>query len=168
MAATLLARDLSVSYGARVILDRVELVIAAGDRVGVLGPNGTGKSTLLRALGGLLAPDKGAVTLSPATATVGYLPQERDRLPGETVLGLLARRTGVAEASAALDVATAALTAAGPDTVDLAAERYSLELERWLALGGDDLAARSAQCWSELGMAEALLEQEATTLSGGQ
>src|SRR5688500_8901504 len=108
MPATLIARDVSVSHGARPILDGVGLTAAAGDRIGVVGPNGTGKSTLLRVLAGLLVPDAGSVSLTPPTATVGYLPQEPDRRPGETVRELLGRRTGVAEASAALDLATEA------------------------------------------------------------
>ncbi|MDQ3945540.1 MAG: ATP-binding cassette domain-containing protein, partial [Actinomycetota bacterium] len=64
MPATLVARDLTVAHGARTILDRVGLTVAPGDRIGVLGPNGVGKSTLLRALAGLLRPDAGSVVLT--------------------------------------------------------------------------------------------------------
>ncbi len=158
MAATLIARDLTVSHGARTILDGVALTVAPGDRIGVLGPNGAGKSTLLRALAGLTVPDAGSVVLTPPTATVGYLPQEPERHPGETVLDLLGRRTGVAEASAALDAADA-----GQDP-----DHYAEILDRWLALGGADFDARAGEVWAELGMPEALLAQETTTLSGGQ
>ncbi len=158
MAATLIARDLTVSHGARTILDGVALTVAPGDRIGVLGPNGAGKSTLLRALAGLTVPDAGSVVLTPPTATVGYLPQEPERRPGETVLDLLGRRTGVAEASAALDAADA-----GQDP-----DHYAEILDRWLALGGADFDARAGEVWAELGMPEALLAQETTTLSGGQ
>jgi ATPase subunit of ABC transporter with duplicated ATPase domains len=162
MPATLVARDLTVSHGARTILDGVGLTVAPGDRIGVLGPNGSGKSTLLRALAGLFLPDAGSVVLSPPTATVGYLPQEPDRRPGETVLHLLGRRTGVAEASAALDAATAALAEDGDHDV------YSGALDRWMALGGADFDARAGEVWAELGMSGALLAQDTTTLSGGQ
>ncbi len=172
MAATLVARDLTVSHGARTILDGVGLTIAPGDRIGVLGPNGVGKSTLLRALAGLAEPDGGSVVLAPPSATVGYLPQEPERRPGETVVDLLGRRTGVAEASAALDVATAALAGAGAGEVDVAGagdhDRYSAALERWMGLGGADFDARVGEVWAELGMPESLLHQETTTLSGGQ
>ena len=75
-------------------------------RIGVVAPNGTGKSTLLRILAGLDAPDSGRVTRTPPTATVGYLPQEPERRAGETVRAYLARRTGVAAAERALDDAS--------------------------------------------------------------
>jgi ATPase subunit of ABC transporter with duplicated ATPase domains len=172
MPATLVARDLTVSHGARTILDGVGLTVAPGDRIGVLGPNGSGKSTLLRALAGLIVPDGGSVVLAPPAATVGYLPQEPERRPGETVLDLLGRRTGVAEASAALDAATAALADAGGDPgargVPDVTDNYAAALDRWMALGGADFDARAGEVWAELGMSEALLAQETTTLSGGQ
>ncbi|MGH8975631.1 MAG: ABC-F family ATP-binding cassette domain-containing protein [Acidimicrobiia bacterium] len=168
MPATLVARDLTVSHGARTILDGVGLTVAPGDRIGVLGPNGAGKSTLLRALAGLTRPDGGSVVLAPPAATVGYLPQEPERRPGETVLDLLGRRTGVAEASAALDAATAALAETDDDSAGADHDQYTAALERWMALGGADFDARAGEVWAELGMPEALLAQDTTTLSGGQ
>ncbi|HLF40690.1 MAG TPA: ABC-F family ATP-binding cassette domain-containing protein [Acidimicrobiia bacterium] len=163
MPATLLARGVTVSHGARTILDGVSLTAAPGDRIGVLGTNGAGKSTLLRVLAGLHHADAGSVTLTPPTASVGYLPQEPERRPGETVLELLGRRTGVAEASAVLDAATAALAGGDADP-----DAYSAALDRWMHLGGADFDARAGEVWADLGMPEALLDQDTTTLSGGQ
>src|SRR3546814_13587685 len=80
-----------------------------GARIGVVGPNGIGKSTLLRILAGAEVPDGGAVARSPATTTVGWLPQEPDAQAGATLREYLARRTGVAAASEALAAAPAAL-----------------------------------------------------------
>src|SRR5258708_16997060 len=94
----LTARGVSVSYGAVAVLHDVSLVISPGDRIAVVGPNGVGKSTLLRVLAGLVQPDAGMVS---AAGTVGYLPQERDRRPAETAMDYMARRTGVAAAEAA-------------------------------------------------------------------
>ncbi|MGH8993962.1 MAG: ABC-F family ATP-binding cassette domain-containing protein, partial [Acidimicrobiia bacterium] len=172
MPATLVARDLTVSHGARTILGGVGLTVAPGDRIGVLGPNGSGKSTLLRTLAGLAVPDAGSVVLAPPDATVGYLPQEPERSPGETVAGLLGRRTGVAEASAALDAATAALESPGAPgdrgVPEITAHDYTAALERWMALGGADFDARVGEVWAELGMPAALLAQDTVTLSGGQ
>ena len=98
MAATLLARDLAAGHGARSLFDSLDLTVGPGDVVGLVGANGAGKSTLLRLLAGLDTPEEGTVTLTPADASVGWLPQEPDRVPGESVSAFLARRTGVAEA----------------------------------------------------------------------
>jgi ATPase subunit of ABC transporter with duplicated ATPase domains len=117
---------------------------------------------LLQALAGTLVPDSGSVHLAPPTATVGLLPQEPDRRPGETLTALLARRTGVAAAQVELDAATEALSTGvdGPD--------YSAALERWLDLGGADLDVRVEQVCVDLGLPLDLLDAETVTLSGGQ
>ena len=165
MPATLRARGVTFAYGPHTVLDGVDLTVAPGMRLGVLGPNGSGKSTLLGVLAGRLRPEAGSVETLPPSATIGELRQEPERRPGETVSGYLARRTGVAEAQAALDAATEAL-AAGDDG---AGDRYSDALERWLALGAADFDARSAEVVQTLGLAAAsLLDAEMTTLSGGQ
>jgi macrolide transport system ATP-binding/permease protein len=62
----LAARNLSKSYGATVVLDRVSLVVSPGSRIGLVGPNGIGKSTLLRILAGIESPDAGTVSLESA------------------------------------------------------------------------------------------------------
>ena len=64
-------------YGAQVVLDQVTLTIGPRARIGLVGPNGVGKSTLLRILAGVEQPDGGAVSRSPERLTVGYLEQER-------------------------------------------------------------------------------------------
>lgn len=160
MTASLYARDLTLSFGDRLVLDAVEVGVSARDRVGVVGPNGTGKTTLLRVLAGLQAPDRGSVALTPPSATVGYLPQEPERCVGETVRAFLSRRTGVTAATAELESATA--------TIAEDHDRYDVALERWMALGGADLDARIGPVWAGLGLDERLLDQDMTTLSGGQ
>ncbi len=71
----LAARNLSKSYGATVVLDQVTLVVSPGSRIGVVGPNGVGKSTLLRILAGLEAPDAGTVSREPSGLSVSYFEQ---------------------------------------------------------------------------------------------
>jgi ATPase subunit of ABC transporter with duplicated ATPase domains len=162
VSATLVAQDVTVVRGPSLVLSGVTLTVAPGSRLGVVGPNGVGKSTLLAALAGALSPDTGSVTVSPRTATVGLLPQEPDRRPGERLADLLARRTGVAAAQAVLDEATAAL-AEGRDGPD-----YDAALSRWLDLGGADLEVRAEQVCLNLGLPLDLLDAETVTLSGGQ
>src|SRR5208283_3742932 len=90
-SATLVARGVTKHRGAQVVLEEVALSVGAETKLGVLGPNGVGKTTLLRILAGLDQPDKGRVTLLPPTATVGYLEQERQAAEGETLAEYLAR-----------------------------------------------------------------------------
>ena len=145
------------SFGARTVLDHVDLTLGPRSRLGLVGPNGAGKSTLLRLLAGLDEPDEGRVERTPGSLTVGYLPQEHDRRAGETLLAYLARRTGVADAEAAVERHTASWS---PDA-------YAAALERFLALGGADLEARARATCAELGLAVSL-GQETATLSGGE
>ena len=97
-SATLVAREVSKSFGPRVVLDAVSVTVPPGSRIGIVAPNGTGKSTLLRLLAGLDVPDRGTVSRLPPAATVGFLPQEPDRRVGETLRAFLGRRTGVTDA----------------------------------------------------------------------
>ena len=69
-------QHLRKSYGAATILEDVSFVLNDGERVGLIGPNGTGKSTLLRCLTGVETPDRGRIVLAPNGATTGYLPQD--------------------------------------------------------------------------------------------
>ncbi len=164
MSASLVATGVTVVRGPSLVLSDVSLTVAPGSRIGVVGPNGAGKSTLLATLAGQLEPDTGTLALSPPTATVGLLPQEPDRRPGETLHVFLGRRTGVAAAQAALDAATTALTESAPGADD----QYSAALERWLDLGGADLDVRAEQVCVDLGLPLDLLDAETVTLSGGQ
>jgi len=164
VSATLVAADLTVVRGPAVVLSGVSLTVAPGSRTGVVGPNGAGKSTLLACLAGDLQPDGGRVALAPPTANVGLLPQEPDRRPGEDLQALLARRTGVTAAQAALDASTEAL-AAGATGAD---DAYAAALERWLDLGGADLEQRAEQVCADLGLPPALLDAQTAHLSGGQ
>ena len=163
MSATLVARGLAAGHGARVLFADLDLVVAPGDVVGLVGVNGAGKSTLLRTLAGEIPAEAGSIAVSPPSATLGYLPQEHERHPGESVLDALARRTGVAAAQASLDDATERLTA-GQDGAD---DAYGEALERWLALGGADLEERAAEVVADVAPGVAL-DAAMTGLSGGQ
>jgi ATPase subunit of ABC transporter with duplicated ATPase domains len=88
---SLVAQNVSKSFAAVQVLDRASLVVSAGDRVGIVGPNGIGKSTLMRVLAGVEEPDAGRVIRS---GTVGYLRQEP---PADARSGGEAARAAIAE-----------------------------------------------------------------------
>jgi ATPase subunit of ABC transporter with duplicated ATPase domains len=159
MPGSLVARHISKSYASVEVLRDVSLVVSPGDRVGIIGPNGIGKSTLLRVLAGLEPPDRGDVVRAGA---VGYLPQEPAPRPGESARAYLARRTGVGAAEAAMDELAARLG----DEPGLAGA-YSDALDRFLALGGDDFDARVGGVLDDVGLGRRA-DRELATLSGGE
>ncbi|MFE2548908.1 ABC-F family ATP-binding cassette domain-containing protein [Streptomyces sp. NPDC059355] len=163
MTATLVAKNLTAAHGERTLFADLDLVVAPGDVIGLVGVNGAGKSTLLRLLAGLDTPETGELRLSPPTAAVGHLPQEPERRPEESVRDFLARRTGVAAAQAALDAATQGLVDGTPGADDA----YATTLDQWLNLGGADLDERAQEVADELGLAVGL-DLPMTALSGGQ
>jgi ATPase subunit of ABC transporter with duplicated ATPase domains len=97
---TLAATNITKSYGAEVVLDSISLVVPPRARIGVIGPNGIGKTTLLRVLAGVEPPDAGRVERRPPSLAVAYLPQE-GRVESVDVPDWELRRTA---ARAGLDV----------------------------------------------------------------
>jgi ATPase subunit of ABC transporter with duplicated ATPase domains len=162
MTATLLARGLAAAHGDRPLFTGLDLSVSPGDVVGLVGANGAGKSTLLRLLAGTALPDAGTVTLVPATATVGHLPQEPERRQ-ESIADFLGRRTGVMPAQRALDDTAHALA----DGLPGADDAYALALDRWLALGAADLTERIGAVLADVGLGVDP-DVPMTTLSGGQ
>jgi ATPase subunit of ABC transporter with duplicated ATPase domains len=150
MTATLVAKNVAGGFAHRTLFEGLDLTVAPGDVVGVVGANGAGKSTLLRILAGELEPLAGTVSVAPADAFVGWLPQEHERIPRETVAGYVARRTGCAEATEAMESAALALADAGQDSA--ATDAYSAALDHWLATGAADLDERLPAVLADLGL----------------
>lgn len=163
MTATLRARDLSGGHAHRVLFSNLSFTVAPGDVVGVVGANGAGKSTLLKILAGVLQPLAGQVQRHPTDAFVGWLPQEHERIPGETVAAYLSRRTGAAAATDAMEAAAAELGTGARGAED----RYATALETWLASGAADLEERTPGVLAGLGL-DAGPESMMAGLSGGQ
>ena len=172
MTATLVAKNVAGGFAHRTLFEGLDLTVAPGDVVGVVGVNGAGKSTLLRILAGDVEPLEGTVSLAPADAFVGWLPQEHQRVPGETVAGYIARRTGCAAATLAMDAAAAALADAGEVSADAdPADVYSAALDRWLVTGAADLEERFPAVLADLGLDCDAVQPDSTpmtALSGGQ
>ncbi len=172
MTATLVAKNVAGGFAHRTLFEGLDVTVAPGDVVGVVGANGAGKSTLLRILAGDLEPLDGAVSIAPADAFIGWLPQEHERIPGETVAGYVARRAGCTEATQAMDAAAAALAHPGQGPADVdPADAYSAALDRWLATGAADLEERLPAVLADLGLEPDAVQPDSTlmtALSGGQ
>ena len=172
MTATLVAKNLAGGFAHRTLFEGLDLTVAPGDVIGVVGANGAGKSTLLRILAGDLEPLEGTVSVAPADAFVGWLPQEHQRIAGETVAAYLSRRTGCTAATAAMEAAAAALAepdppSAGADPADV----YAVAFDHWLATGSADLEERVPGVLADLGLNSDAVQPDSTpmtALSGGQ
>ena len=161
--ATLVAKDLAGGHAHRTLFEGLDLTVAAGDVVGVVGANGAGKTTLLRLLAGLDQPLAGRVSTAPTDAFLGWLPQEHERIAGETVGAYVARRTGAADATLLME-ATAEALGGGAVGAD---DAYAAAFDRWMASGAADLDERISPMLGELGLSggpETLM----TALSGRQ
>jgi ATP-binding cassette subfamily F protein 3 len=160
--------NLSKRYGDDVILDGVSFVINPGDRVGLIGPNGCGKTTLLRCIMGEESPDGGSVTLSPLDLRLGYLAQGLEYAPSEAVGDLLlseSRRRQVEAEVARLGQAVAATS--GPAQAALL-ECYAAALAELEALGDAKGDYQAEAVLAGLGLEELSLDTPVEILSGGQ
>ena len=93
-------REVGVSFGGDTVLAGVDLEVVHGERVGVVGRNGAGKSVLLKTLVGEIPPTSGEVWVGPSIS-IGYLAQEQDTLdPAATPLATVRRAVPVSEGDA--------------------------------------------------------------------
>ena len=163
MSAMLVASDLSKSYEGRTVLAHVDLAVDPGQRVGLVGENGVGKSTLLRLLAGLEDPDSGA-TARPAR--LGYLHQEppfaRDAVVGDLLAEALADVRALTEE---LEAAAAGVDALADDA---AQDRYAAALARAELAEVWDADIRVARTLAGLDLAGLDRERRIAHMSGGQ
>ncbi|MEO1062243.1 MAG: ABC-F family ATP-binding cassette domain-containing protein [Actinomycetota bacterium] len=160
----LVCSAVAFSHGPIRVLDGIDLTVADGDRIGVVGPNGIGKSTLLALLAGDLSPERGSVRRVPAAISVGLATQRVDGLPGEDLATHLARRTGVAALDAELEAAAEDLATDAPG----AGDRYADVLDRWTLADVAGHPERRDRVLARLGLDPELAERPVDELSGGQ
>ncbi|MGH7470177.1 MAG: metal ABC transporter ATP-binding protein [Longimicrobiales bacterium] len=122
--------EVTLGYGSRNVLSGLTFSIHAGDRLGLVGPNGSGKTTILRAILGTLLPQSGKVTRA-ATLRFGYVPQRSALdygwpLDAETVVAMGAYdRIGLLRRPGAADRANAREALAQVGLADLAERRFA-------------------------------------------
>lgn len=165
--AVLAVSGLSKSYAARTLFDQVSFELAPKDKVGLVGVNGCGKTTLFRILSGAEAPDAGNVYQSKEVR-LGVLQQSVESGPQSLYAYVLDAFSHLLQAEAEFDQVTAALeNAAGEDAALLVRRQAALQ-DR---LGREDaltMRSRTRSMLLGLGFTEPELAQPLATLSGGQ
>ncbi len=162
------AVNLRHAYGQSIILDGATFVIEAGERVGVVGRNGTGKSTLLKAMAGLLKPDSGEIQVQRGVR-VGYLRQDPDLDSDETLRdaaeGAFAELHELHRQLQAVFEEMATAEGAALETLLKRQERLETQIE---AAGGYAIDHRIDATLHGLGFTDAQFGIRCGDLSGGQ
>jgi ATP-binding cassette subfamily F protein 3 len=158
------AHDLELRAGARILLEPMTLRVQAGERIGLVGRNGAGKTTSLRVLAGESMPHAGRVE---SNGPVGYLPQDPrtgalDTLARDRVLSARGLDTLVTD----IHKVQIELSERPEDTALV--RRYGNLEERFTSLGGYAAEAEAARICANLGLPDRVLTQSLGTLSGGQ
>lgn len=172
---SLSTQDVCLSFGTDVILKNISFAVNDGDRVGIIGVNGAGKTSLFRVITGEYTADSGAVYVQKGY-TVGHLQQNPDltSLPGELSAleymytafpALLELESEIARTEAQLSVSAGRGVEA--DTITLSA-RLGEQNARYLREGGLEFRSRCRSMLLRLGYTEQQLSQKIRTLSGGQ
>ena len=165
------ASDVNLSFGTDVILKDISFAINDGDRLGIIGVNGAGKTSLFKVITGEYTPDSGAVYIQKGH-TVGILNQNADLkgLPGEMSCieymytaypALLSLEREIGETERALASAT------GDEILQLTA-RLNEQNSRFARDGGLEFRSRCRGMLLRLGFDEELIDRKIRTLSGGQ
>ena len=150
-------------FGDRVLFSDVSFRLTRGDRAGLIGPNGVGKSTLLRVVAGLDAPDSGSIALARGTR-IGFLQQELlVDIAGTVEAHARAAAAHLAELESDLRSMERTLATGDQDLL----ERYADAQHHFEHAGGYDFEATLGRVLSGLGL-DALREREVRTLSGGE
>ncbi len=168
----LLIAHLTKSYGATSVLTDASMALEPGEKVALIGRNGVGKTTLLRLLAGLEAPDQGARTVSSG-AVIGYLPQDpavdESRTLWDEAVAPFAALAAMERRLADLEAALAAPEVHGDESrLSGALEEYGRVRDQFEAQGGFTFEAEVRRVLSGLEFREEQFHQPLASMSGGQ
>ncbi len=160
--------NISKSYGVDTVLAGISFVANAGERIGLVGPNGCGKTTLLRIIAGAEAADKGRVRFGPPDLSVGYLAQALEFAPDEIMDQALKRATaGHHRAWSEMQRLARQMSQENADLSTLN-RTYAQAEARFETAGGYALEARLEMVLDGLDLADVPRDLPVERLSGGQ
>jgi ATP-binding cassette subfamily F protein 3 len=166
--ALLAVRGLAKSFGSRQILDGLDLDVEPGARVGLIGPNGGGKSTLVRILAGEETADAGDVTQRRGLV-LAYLPQQLEGDERDALATLRAARPDLDALERELDAIEHELAATGDlDRMTRLLRRQEDAVARWTAAGGPGFQGRARALLLDVGLDDDDLAKPTRVLSGGR
>jgi macrolide transport system ATP-binding/permease protein len=164
----LFVRNLSKAYGAITVLEDISFVINAGDRVGIVGSNGVGKTTLLSILVGQETLEAGSFAFAPSTET-GYLPQTTPEFYGRTMQDLIYESLGnLRQLEERMRALESAMSAAVGEQLAALIEEYDLVFTRFQDRGGYDIDYKIDAILDGLRISYIARDREMQTLSGGE
>jgi ATP-binding cassette subfamily F protein 3 len=165
--------NITLVLGAKRIFENLNWEIQTGQRIGLIGANGAGKSSLFKLIQGEHAPELGGLVTRARLVTTGYLPQHPELdLSLSAFDAALQGNPRVAEVHAQLEEVEASLGA--PEVygderkLQRALEQQHRLIEEYASLGGDSYPARVRDLLLGLGLAESELTKPLSVLSGGQ
>ena len=158
--------NLAVQYGGQVLFDDASFQLNPGDKAGLVGPNGSGKTTIFRLIMGEEEPTAGAVS-RPKKLTVGYFRQDVGDAAGRSVLAETVAGAGeLADLGEELGRLEGRMAEAGDD-LDAVIERYGEVQSRFEELGGYELESRARSILAGLGLKDEQVDEDIGRLSGG-
>ena len=163
------ARGIAKSFGSRLILDGLDFDVEPGVRMGIIGPNGGGKSTLLRILTGEETADAGEITTRRGLV-LAFLPQQLEGDDRNAMRTLRAARPDLDELEADLARVEAQLAEQSSDMAKVTRllRRQEEIIERWTAAGGPGFEGRARALLVDVGLGDEDLDKPTRVLSGGQ
>jgi len=161
--------NISIGFSEKVLFDNLNWRIPRGSRIGLVGNNGTGKTTLFRTIVGLVQPDKGNITL-PRNQRIGYLPQDLIGLKSNIdLVSYLKEKSGIAKLEHSLKICEKHLTSlyTESDKYQAALKKYESITNLFEHRGGYTFSVQAHKVLKGLGFREKDFTRQCTEFSGG-